>query len=150
MDNPAMAHSSPIHCFTRRTSSLGTCLRLYQFHKKWVNPLCLCGVIKLKHFLFSLFTLCVFRTFFVNWRRTQTILSLWDGVSWREWVGCYILCCSDWIHYWIDYSNIIFMFLRWRICRSMRSTVRTSLALSLYGDSALTALSSRSSYFTRH
>ncbi len=63
MDNPAMAHLIPNTLLHKKDILFGNMPEIYQFHKKWVNPLCLCGVIKLKHFLFCLFTLCVFQDF---------------------------------------------------------------------------------------
>lgn len=157
--------SSPIHYFIRRTSSSATCPRYTSFTKSKLGSLHgllsfdLCSRLQLhacrRSFLQSAQPLSdgsnclshVVERFFVSWRHTRTTLSWWAAVFWRGWVWCHFLCWSGSIDYWDNWVLTLFsMFLRWRICRSMRSTARTSLALSLYGDSARTALSFRSSY----
>lgn len=41
MDNPAMANLIPNTLLHKKDILFGNMPEIYQFHKKWVNPLCL-------------------------------------------------------------------------------------------------------------
>lgn len=165
MDNPAISHLIPAPLQNKKEVLFGNMPEIYHFHKRWMSAIWLSLMIPAlwldillaiehnQHFNHSSSLSFLFHDFAVS----RTFLrELEQYTNCPELVGrCFLERVSEsWDLQRRDVNPAGLMrfpwiqivctrFLRWQTCRSMRSTVTTSLALKASGGSAQTVPSSR-------